>query len=68
MKNNQHQILFQVSYKTCNFKDINFSVTLEPFLVKNDVISPSKNLDTPSKFDLYDLKMICAKFYVLVII
>ena len=44
MKNNPHQILFKISYKTCAFKGINFSVTVVLFLVKNYVISPSKIL------------------------
>ena len=30
MKNNQHQILFTISYKTCIFKDIRPSQTEKP--------------------------------------
>ena len=34
MKDTQHQILFNISYKTFIFKDINLPVTLGTFLVK----------------------------------
>ena len=44
MKNNQHQILFKISWKKCIYKDFNFLVTMGPFMVKNDVNSPSKIL------------------------
>ena len=44
MENNQHQILFKISYKTCVIEDINWLVIVRLFLVKNDVISPSKIL------------------------
>lgn len=44
MKNKQHQVLFKISYKTCILKDIKFSVTMGPFVVKNDVIFSSQIL------------------------
>ena len=32
MKNNQHQFLLKISYKTCIFKDFDFSINLSPLL------------------------------------
>ena len=45
MRNNQYQILFEISYKTFIFKDIDFLFTVGWFLVKNDVIFPLKNFE-----------------------
>ena len=47
MKDTQHQILFNISYKTFIFKDINLPVTLDHFWLKWRHL-PFKNFGTPS--------------------